>query len=39
MEDSQEASCRSADGHDTMKCSWCDELAISDFVGHFIDDG
>ena len=24
---------------DTMKCSWCDELAISGFVGHVSDDG
>ena len=34
----QEVGCVSVGGFDTMKCSWCDGLAISGFVGYLIDD-
>ena len=39
MEDSQEVGHGSVSGCVTMKWSWCDGLAFSDFVGHLIDDG
>ena len=32
MKGSQELGCRNVGGYDTMKCSWCDWVAISVFL-------